>query len=175
MAGSRDGMRIVHLMGLNSRPPAWGSYTWPTPFPLVCPTVSSTSYPDVISQSVARYSSQVLKRSRTFLVFVVPGGLFIMQGWREHAVQLSLLGRIYMFKCVTKATKVLHFIGKTWSQILHTITSTTLIWKPQADAKSKMEWMVSVWLFYDQYQVACLSRVVLRPQNITPHNSTSTC
>lgn len=41
-----------------------------------------------------RYSSQVLKKSRTFLVFVVPGGLFIMQDCHGEAVQLSLLGHI---------------------------------------------------------------------------------
>lgn len=108
MAGSRDGMQIVHLMGLNSRPPAWGSYTWPTPFPLVGPTVFTTSYSDMISQRFVRYSSLVLKKSRTFLVFAVLGGLFIMQDCHGEAVQLSL-----------------------FFQILHTITSTTLIWKPQ--------------------------------------------
>lgn len=73
------------------------------------------------------------------MVFVLPGGPFIMQDCHGEAVQLSLLGHIYMFKCVTKVTKVLCFKGKTLSQILHTITSTTLIWKPQADAKSEME------------------------------------
>lgn len=137
MAGSRDGMQIVHLMGLNSRPPAWGSYTWPTPFPLVCPTVFTASYPDVISQRFVRYSSQNSQKMEDFSVFVPPDGPFIMRDCHGEAVQLSLLGHIYMFKY---ATKVLHFKGKTLSQMLHTITYNTLIWKPQADTKSEMEW-----------------------------------
>lgn len=180
MAGSRDGMQIVPLMGLNSRPPAWGSYTWPTPFPLVCPTVFTTSYPDVISlRFFFFFFFTDSQKVEDFLVFVVPGGLFIMQDCHGEAVQLSVLGHIYMFKCVTEVTKVLHFKGKTLSQILHTITSTTLIWKPRADAKSKREWMLSVrrlstanlWPVWGGVFVSCC--VVLRPQNITPVHYTT--
>lgn len=159
MAGSRDGMQIVHLMGLNSRPPAWGSYTWPTPFPLVC---LNRILPWCDFTKVCEIFFTDSQKIEGFLVFVLPGGPFIMQDCHGEAVQLSLLGHIYMFKCVTRVTKVLHFKGKTLSQILHTITSTTLIWKPQADAKSEMEWMLSVRrLIYDQYEALCLSRVVL--------------
>lgn len=99
-----------------------------------------------------------------FLVFVVPGGLFVMQDCHGEAVQLSLLGHIYMFKCVTKVTKVLHFKGKKFSQILHTVTSTTLIWKPQADCQIRKGMNAicqASQLIYDQYEVVCLSRVVL--------------